>query len=958
MGNTRILKTNNIYKNRFDLNDAEYTGTKIGEDAVKMKEIEEALIGIEGQEYACQCVKEYLFGINNRSQEKGLGGSFVFAGPPAVGKTILAERIAKCLKRPFMRIDMGTKSDKDSGVFDLFGIHPSYKSAEEGELTKFVKNHPVSVVLLDEIEKAHPSVLNTLFQVYERGEVEDKFTKRLVNFRDVIFIVTTNVGKDIYNKEIGKYIFSAVSPSTISKALYKEENPMTRAPFFSEPLVSRFNSGKVIMFNKLRPEVIHKIVCNDMLKQTEYLKNTYGLSVDLDIPMLTQLLIFNQGERADIRTLLKASRDIFSKSLSCGVETATDNGAELLFNRLSFEISLNDADEKTKALFDNRNKSRVLVYCKEKQKNIFSRFESEKVEIIYADNSYDAKKLSKIDATAVIIDVENQEDKTVRKLFDYSALQEEIPTYVYNTKKVGKSAFYYYINNGSSGCYSPAFENRKLEDFVGKIIGGLDLSYMTQTLFRCANVINFDVDYEYKNDSVTVHIHNLRTETAMDANDESAFVSEREIPNVTYDDIIGGEEVKKELKRAAKYLRDYKKYRREGARIPRGLFLYGPPGTGKTMLGKAFAQEAGLPFIQKNASEFLIKWIGDGAKAVREMFASARRYSPCVLFVDEIDIIAKSRENDPSDQHHTHNITNTFLSELDGFKDNTGAPVFVICATNFSARRGETKLDEAFLRRFDRKMELSLPKCEERELFLTKETDKLAKSKVSMELISSIAKRSIGWNLADLSLVIQNAVRKFEDEYGTLGINDFYLKEEFENYADGEKKENSPEDMRKTAVHEAGHALVGALLGMPTVYATIVSRGDYGGYVYHGDENKTTLTKTELLNRICMALAGRGAEVTEYGEDGIGTGASADLQTASRVAMSMVTKYGMLGDDLLFVKEDSEFAENKVRQILNEQYRRAKEIIGQNKEKFDRMVFALLEKNSLDENEIKEIAKG
>ena len=945
-----VLKTSRIFKSRFGQS-GEYTGTKLSVDAGQLVELERELTKIQGQEYACQCVKELLFGVNHQSHEKGLGGCFVFAGGPAVGKTMLAETIAKCLKRPFLRIDMSTKNDKESSVFELFGIHPSYKSAEEGELTGFVKNNPVSVVLLDECEKAHPNVLNALLQMFERGETEDKFTKKLVNFRDAIVIITTNVGKDIYDGEIGKYIFSSVSPSTIQKALETEINPVTDKPFFTPALVSRFFSGKVIMFNKLRPEVIHKIVTRDIEERAGFYESLYGIKISLDPSELAKLLILNQGENADIRSLLKASKEVLAQCMSCGVEAATDKGAPLLFDRVSLEISTEDASGEARELFECKTKSRLLLYCGDTE---MTSCESDRVETLVVNEETDLRSLGELDITAAVINVDENKSPFVRRLFDRLAKELEVPTYVYSNKSVGRSHFYYYVKNGATQCYSPVLSKERVEDFVKGIIEGLDLSNITGTLFRSCKVVEYEVDYEYEEKSgACATLHGLKVGTAMDPRHGSGFVDRGQIPNVKYKDIIGADSAKAELQIASRYVSGYKRYLRQGVRIPRGILLEGEPGTGKTMLAKAFASEAGIPFIQKNATEFLIKWVGDGAKAIRELFKTARRYSPCVVFIDEIDVIARSRSN--SGAEHTHSLVNAFLSEMDGFANRNDRPVFVIYATNFSSKKGESYLDSAFLRRFDKRITVELPSAPQREEFLKKALSRVDNS-VPTQVISQLAKRTVGWSLADLGLVVQNAIRKYEDKNGLLGVDSDHLIEELESFSDGEKRTRNEQEIRKTAVHEAGHALVGAYLGIPPVHTTIVSRGSFGGYVYTADEEKTCYTKKELLNKICMALAGRAAECLEYGEDGINTGAASDIKQASSLVRSMLFDYGMDGGLLYFEREkENDSFIKRAQEILSQQYEASKTILTENREKLLSLADALVSKNSLSQEEIEEI---
>ena len=259
----KLLKTLRVVSDGLAEDDTPYATVRLGEDFALIERLTAALSEVKGQDYARHVVEEYLFGIAHRQNAKGVGGLLLFAGPPAVGKTMMAEKIAEALGRPYLRVDLSSFNDKES-FCDAFGLNPSYKSAEAGFLTSFVLEHPVCVVLLDEMEKCHPNVRARFLQVFERGEVQDLFLKKSVSFRDVIVIVTTNVGKAIYDKDFVTYNLSKTPQSVIIKELRSEIDPQFNVPYFTDALVSRFTQGKIVFFNKLRPETLHLIAKEEM----------------------------------------------------------------------------------------------------------------------------------------------------------------------------------------------------------------------------------------------------------------------------------------------------------------------------------------------------------------------------------------------------------------------------------------------------------------------------------------------------------------------------------------------------------------------------------------------------------------------------------------------------------------------------------------------------------------------
>lgn len=937
-----------LYKSPFHA-DAAYTHLSLNEDDGAVK-LEQALGAVQGQNYAFQLVKEYLFGNLNRRNEKGPAALLVFAGAPAVGKTFMAEQIAKALGRPFDRIDMSGYADKEAH-FSLAGINPSYKGAASGRLTSFLYENPVSVVQLDEVEKAHPVVKNLLLQMLERGSIRDLYMDQEISVRDAIIIITTNVGREIYESGRRDFQLSQTPLSVITDAFEHEIDPETNAPYFSRALVSRFASGRIVIFNKLRPQTLMQIALQEMEKQSEYYQKQYALSFTADKEKLAMLLILTQGGAADARAVKRCVREFFEKHLERVVTYTGEADRSFAFSSMHVEIDLAHATDRAQALLRG-NQPRLLVHGRDALR--YTRAENS-VETIEATEDFDLKSIPTLDVSAAIIEADEGGDR----LFEALAKQ-GIPLYCYTTKKEGHSFFLPYTDRGAVDCFSPAFTNTTLKKWVSGIVSGMTLQETMRSAFRANRVAEFEASYEIDrvNQCVRLQIGEIDFQTAYAGRDMADFVEG--IPNVRLDDVFGAGDAKKELLPMIRQLKHAKRYLRQGIRLPRGIILSGAPGTGKTMLARAIACEAEMAFIQKNATEFLQQYVGEGPRSVRELFATARKYAPSIIFIDEIDAIARARTGNP-DHHAIEELVNTFLAEMDGFDAHDDAPVFVIAATNFTTRRGETTLDEAFLRRFDRKIHMDLPDKKTREAFLTATLAKYSFSKVTSSFLANLASRSVGWTLSDLNLIVQNSIRHAEDaKSGAFCLTDQILNEAFECYDAGLSKHLTEQEVEKTAYHEAGHAVISALLGRMPAYVTIVSRDNAAGYVMLGEsENAAFRSRRECEDDICIALAGRASERLFFGEDGITSGASSDLQRATETAKRMICLYGMSECVTPSVQPDRwmEFPVvwEQVTQLLTRQGERVDALVKQSRDVIGRVADALLERNSLDKAALEKI---
>ena len=442
---------------------------------------------------------------------------------------------------------------------------------------------------------------------------------------------------------------------------------------------------------------------------------------------------------------------------------------------------------------------------------------------------------------------------------------------------------------------------------------------------------------------------------------------------VTFDDVAGVDEEKEELEEIVEFLKNPRKFTEMGARIPKGVLLVGHPGTGKTLLAKAVAGEAGVPFFFISGSDFVEMFVGVGASRVRDLFEEAKKKAPCIIFIDEIDAVGRQRGAGLGGGHDEREQTlNQLLVEMDGFSANEG--VIVLAATN----RPDI-LDKALLRpgRFDRQIVVSNPDVKAREQILEVHS---RKKKLADDVdLKTIAKNTSGFSGADLENVLNEAAllaaRRNLNEIGMQEVEDAMVKVTM-----GPEKRTrvrSEKEQKLVAFHEAGHAVVSRFLPTqdPVHQISIVPRGMAGGYtMYRPTEDKSFMSRTEMVENIVSLLGGRVAEQLVLND--ISTGASNDIERATQSARSMVTKYGMserigtitlgssqeevfLGRDFAQAKEYSEETANlideEVKSIIDFAYKKAEEILKANMEKLTKVANVLLEKEKIDGDEFDEI---
>ncbi|MCM0649530.1 ATP-dependent zinc metalloprotease FtsH [Clostridium swellfunianum] len=440
----------------------------------------------------------------------------------------------------------------------------------------------------------------------------------------------------------------------------------------------------------------------------------------------------------------------------------------------------------------------------------------------------------------------------------------------------------------------------------------------------------------------------------------------------TFADVAGQDEAKESLVEIVDFLHQPQKYTEIGAKLPKGALLVGPPGTGKTLLAKAVAGEAKVPFFSMSGSEFVEMFVGMGAARVRDLFKQAAEKAPCIIFIDEIDAIGKSREGNISGNDEREQTLNQLLAEMDGF-DST-KPVVILAATN----RPEI-LDKALLRpgRFDRRVIVDRPDLKGREAILKVHLKAVKYSEdLNTEAIAKATPGAVGADLANM--VNEAALRAVKHSRKEIIQED--LEEAIEVIIAGKEKKDrimSDKEKKTVAFHEVGHALVAALLkGTDPVHKiTIVPRtmGALGYTMQLPEEDKYLSTKEELLNQISILLGGRAAEEVEF--DSISTGASNDIERATQTARSMVTMYGMSDRfDMMGLEspsnryldgrpvqncsaETSAIIDEETLNIIKEAHQKAKDILKNNRELMTNIAERLLEKETIMGDEFMEIVK-
>lgn len=949
-----LFSTKNKYSELFDETDSSSEKEDNANDKSlssimnKLDKVKEELSSVvKGQDAAIDRFVSGLFDILAFESNDNIKGSFLFIGPSGTGKTLLAKTIAKSIGMKSLIVNLSEYSDKDA-VTRFRGFDKTFRNSTPGVVTSFINNNPDTVIIFDEVDKCHITVKNLLLQLYNDGYIFDPQLEKNVSFKNTILIFTTNAGKKLY-LDNDKPLFT-LSNKKIINALSQEKDSSDNQ-LFPTSLISRFASKGIIVFNNLEPYTLYEITKNSFEDKTKRFEKSNIGKIEYDDNIISALL-YQLGGKSDGRNLVGLASKYMEDEIIEALRQLNEENVSKI-KKIKFSIDIKNNEE-----YFSEKPSKALVFMDytkfmELDKNI------QGIDFYHASRIDNAKELLRKDIDFIIIDVMTNASGSYiyndiediesegRDLISYcSTFHNEIPIYVINEGRNNKE-FETLFKIGVKGLI-----NTK-ESFTDDLLLAKAKASMTKNCYklsRANKVLQYRTRQKSYDDVIEIEMYNLKFVIDYNVEDDD-FVMDFDRPTIKFDDVIGQDDAKETLKDFIKYLNNPIAYIENGVRPPRGILFYGPPGTGKTLLAKALAGESTVSFLQKNASDFVNK----APSEIENLFKKARKYAPAIIFLDEVDAIAKERMGYSTNE----SILNKLLSEIDGFNFDYKRPVLVIAATNYPIEKtapNVVALDPAFVRRFDRKIKIGLPNKDERIKFINYYLEKHSINTISEECIKNIASRTMYYSPADLELLIEHAIRRAEFN----PLTDEILSDTVDENKHGKSNILDLEEIKRTAIHESGHALVCYLCGIVPAYLTIISRGGYGGYMAYGENNNiNTYTKQDLLDRIAISLAGRAAEVIEYGDKlGVTTGPSSDLFNATNIAKSIIAEYGM-NDSLVSLKalgaNENINIINDINKILNQEFDRAKKLIINNKAKYNELVDKLLDKNSLTEAEITKI---
>jgi len=965
---------------------------------------------VHGQDHVVHAFSEGMFAAEvlaaSDEKRKRPRAIFVFAGPPGVGKTFLAEQAADALGIPFKRFDMSSFADHQS-YMGLVGFEKSYQGAKEGTLTGFVKENPHSILLFDEIEKAHLNTIQLFLQILDAGRLADRFLDEDIAFKDTIIIFTSNAGRSLYEGD-AKQNAAGVPRKTLINALETEKNPQTGQPFFPTAITSRMATGWPLLFNHLQAHNLEKISAGEMKRFCSLFEKQYGIEAEFD-PLVPTALLFSEGGQADARTLRAQTELFFKNEVFKVCRLFTDehfNEALSGVDKLRFIVETDNLPDAVRPLFFCDEKPEILLYgspsfaarCREKLKG-YLLYDTQSVEealsiagekdirLILLDVAGQSSEPTAYDPMRTMLEGSPELLKSAGA-FDFASMAAgmlrdgnrlfrsvrerlpELPVYLLETAEfsIDPELLMSFVRAGARGkLVEPIDDFSIFEDQLSSICRELYMQGVAARMAAERKVLYYESapKFNEKQAEITVRLRDFSLKRATAADDADSVLDDVEKPNVHFSDVIGACDAKEELRFFIDYLKNPKKFSAQGLKPPKGVLLYGPPGTGKTMLAKAMAGESDVAFIPAVASAFVTKYQGSGPEAVRALFKKARRYAPAILFIDEIDAVGRKR-GESNTSHGEEMALNALLTEMDGFSVDPKRPVFVLAATNFDVEEGQGGMgviDPALARRFDRKILVDLPNTQEREQFVRMHLKKNKTHTVSEDMITRLGSRSAGMSPANLASVMELANRMAVKLQKPL--DDAILDEAYELTKHGAKKDWGYEYLERVARHESGHAFLCYLGGHTPAYLTIVARGGHGGYMEHSAAEQSPLsTRQELIDRIRTSLGGRAAEIAYYGDkNGVSTGASGDLESATRVARAMICNYGMDDTFGMAVMTPEEATRGplaakvseRVSAIIREEMAETIRLITENKPRIDRMVDALMKKNKLSGAEMEEL---
>ena len=581
-------------------------------------------------------------------------------------------------------------------------------------------------------------------------------------------------------------------------------DPKTGLGSFPAAICSRFATGNVVMFNHMEAHSLRSIAKKEIVRNVNCFEEETGIKFHVDDDVYSCIL-FSEGGHADARTVKSRANHFFSSELYelfrlISVDNNNGNIEKIESINVTLELPKN---EQTLRLFRDDSKGCILSFgdsdiCEKlstvaKEKGYYNEIvatvaeakdivNKKDVEIVFCD--LHSGKRREYSRELNIEDVDSES----REFFKFVCENTDIPIYVLADEghKYSEEEKFSLMREGARGVVDVSILD-SLNTTINDIMLQIHHQQSMLDLAKSSKIVTYETSQTISDDCkiAEIKLFDIALETTVDAEDSGNVLNDVSKPNVKFTDIIGAESAKSELKYFVEYLKNPKAFSSKGLGVPKGVLFYGPPGTGKTMLAKAVAGESDVTFICAEGNQFLKKYVGEGEETVHNLFATARKYAPTIIFIDEIDAIAKERKGG---EVSTDSILTAFLAEMDGFKTDAKKPIFVLAATNFEVEPGTSKsLDPALLRRFDRHIYIDLPDKKARIEYINMKLKNKPIFNISKEEVENIAVRSTGMSLAQLASVFEFSMRIAIRENKDV-VDDAIFEEAFESFNYGEEK--------------------------------------------------------------------------------------------------------------------------------------------------------------------------
>jgi cell division protease FtsH len=906
-----------------------------------------------------QAISNVVKGVLSSSLKAGHGPRliFTFAGPSGVGKTFLASMLAKTLNEvegsdyQFSNYNMESYSEERDATM-LFGSGSQYSDSALGLLTTSVRNYPRQVILFDEIEKAHSSVVTSLLSLLDSGMANDKTTQEDINFTQCIVIFTSNLGQDTLVKNVSEQSLN------VFDVLKTAKNPDTGVGFSPE-LVNRLAKGYPIIFKPLKVNHLVRLAEEELAKSPDNISD-----VKFNFPMeFSSFLLQSIAPEISVRRLQSSVAKFQADALLGAVDYLSPDHKNVLIE-VQVNSNFQSIDEPiTLLLLDNDtavNDTLGKSVSENKKTDI-----DDVTSIHCAEIGLLKQHLETHKPDAVLIDTElaNTEEalqSAIKTIIDFN---KRIAIFTYELEGILASAQSNNLHHEVREHFLLALDNdtRPVFDYViQRVRFYLITERQVRQITQRHQSLRYSQRFANTPKGALLELNDFSYEQLVFSEDISnSTLFKYSVPTLKLEDVIGLSRAKKRLIEVVEWMKNPAKLVMANVKLPTGFLFAGPSGTGKTMLAKALAGECNMPFFSVSAADLSSRFAGGTTENIKKLFDTARKYAPAIIFIDEIDAIGGNRERNISPDSQM--VVNTLLSEMDGFNE-AKEPIFVLAATNYP-----DALDSALLRpgRFDETIMCDLPNKEARtqffERFMAKHNLMWASSETEL-----LVRRTQGFSSALIEQVLRESI------YVSIGSEQSVTPEEIQKSITrisyglpSDTLVMSEEEKIRTAYHETGHLIAYKLLfpALSVEFVTIIPREQSLGFVATARPDEYNSNTRDTIGRnLQVMLAGRVAEKLYHGSsDLVSTGASSDIQKATHLAMNAIYEGGLSNEigpvnlNMLTKFEESNLlhvAQENVRQWIEESEKEVEKLLLDNNELFKHFAKTLIQKESMHADEI------